>query len=198
MFSRPTITGTSCVSRRTNSLPSSLLIKTFYSELRDDIVLVGAVNNISFTFPSFNPLTQPENVVDSVFCDAYNLPASCTGSKVCQCVHRLKVKKDAIVELIIVDETPAVGTLNHPFHLHGYELFVVGMGQHPDKLPMTLQLARQMMRARSFNQNPYAQRPIKDTISIPSKGYTVFRFKADNPGWWLLHCHYGKHRMDNF
>jgi hypothetical protein len=33
---------------------------------------------------------------------------------------------------------------------------------------------------------------MKDTISIPSKGFTIIRFKADNPGWWLLHCHYGE------
>ncbi len=31
--------------------------------------------------------------------------------------------------------------------------------------------------------------PLKDTVQIPSGGYTIFRFYADNPGVWLLHCH---------
>ena len=31
--------------------------------------------------------------------------------------------------------------------------------------------------------------PIKDTVQIPSGGYTIFRFLAENPGIWLLHCH---------
>lgn len=76
----------------------------------------------------------------------------------------------------------------------------MGMGQHPDKIPMTVELAKQMMmarvqrlpRIRSKSKTFY---PIKDTISIPSKGYTIFRFKADNPGFWLLHCHFGKKHL---
>ena len=31
--------------------------------------------------------------------------------------------------------------------------------------------------------------PLKDTVTIPSGGYTIIRFIADNPGVWLLHCH---------
>jgi FtsP/CotA-like multicopper oxidase with cupredoxin domain len=38
----------------------------------------------------------------------------------------------------------------------------------------------------------YEPNVIKDTLSVPSNGYVIFRFKADNPGWWLLHCHFGK------
>ncbi len=30
---------------------------------------------------------------------------------------------------------------------------------------------------------------IKDTVSIPFEGYTIMRFRADNPGYWLFHCH---------
>ncbi len=32
-------------------------------------------------------------------------------------------------------------------------------------------------------------RPIKkDSIAIPTMGYVVIRFKADNPGLWQLNC----------
>lgn len=31
--------------------------------------------------------------------------------------------------------------------------------------------------------------PLKDTVTIPAGGYTVIRFYAENPGFWLLHCH---------
>ncbi|CAM4771364.1 unnamed protein product [Rotaria magnacalcarata] len=30
---------------------------------------------------------------------------------------------------------------------------------------------------------------VGDSFTIPSKGYVVFRFKANNPGPWLFHCH---------
>merc|ERR1711935_523368 len=31
--------------------------------------------------------------------------------------------------------------------------------------------------------------PMKDTVLVPAQGYTVVRFRSDNPGVWLLHCH---------
>ena len=37
------------------------------------------------------------------------------------------------------------------------------------------------------------KRPRKDTVIIPTGGYVVIRFKPDNPGWWLLHCHIEPH-----
>lgn len=86
----------------------------------------------------------------------------------------------------------AVNTINHPFHLHGHKLFVMDMGQHPDKSPMTVAKAKKLtFTRRKSSLDKTRKHLIKDTISIPSKGYTIFRFKADNPGWWLLHCHYG-------
>lgn len=67
--------------------------------------MVGAINNISFTFPSFSLLTQPEKLDEQLFCDEFNLPESCRDKQLCPCVHRLKVKLNATVELIVVDET---------------------------------------------------------------------------------------------
>lgn len=29
---------------------------------------------------------------------------------------------------------------------------------------------------------------IKDTFALPLQGYTIFRFIADNPGFWAIHC----------
>ena len=30
---------------------------------------------------------------------------------------------------------------------------------------------------------------LKDTVSVARRGYVVLRFRADNPGLWMLHCH---------
>lgn len=64
------------------------------------------------------------------------------------------------------------------------------MGQDPVK-PMTIPIAKQMIAANKKLKIPRKKYPVKDTISIPSKGFTIFRIKANNPGWWLMHCHYG-------
>jgi FtsP/CotA-like multicopper oxidase with cupredoxin domain len=73
--------------------------------------------------------------------------------------------------------------LNHPFHLHGYGLHVVGMGQHPLKIPMTVRLAQNMFKTKRLPVMPLnSYPPLKDTVSVPSRGYTVVRFRANNPG----------------
>jgi L-ascorbate oxidase len=33
--------------------------------------------------------------------------------------------------------------------------------------------------------------PLKDTVTVPVGGYTIIRFRANNPGAWLFHCHLG-------
>lgn len=76
-----------------------------------------------------------------------------------------------------------VGSVNHPFHLHGNPFVVIGMGQHPDGVPMTLDRAYELDRTNRLNRNlQNLQPPIKDTISIPSRGYAVIRVLATNPG----------------
>ena len=36
----------------------------------------------------------------------------------------------------------------------------------------------------------------KDTIIVPSGGYVVVEFIADNPGYWFLHCHIEPHQLE--
>ena len=37
--------------------------------------------------------------------------------------------------------------------------------------------------------------PRKDTLMIPSGGYAVERIRANNPGWWFMHCHIEMHLL---
>lgn len=76
-------------------------------DLRNDLVLVGAINNITMTFPPFSLLTQPEEIKEGMFCDEKSIPERCTknGIQLCPCIHRLKIELNSIVELVIVDET---------------------------------------------------------------------------------------------
>lgn len=77
----------------------------FLADLNTNLTIVGAINNLSLVFPDYPPLTQPSNIDESQFCDDLNWPAKCAGNRLCPCVHRLKVKFNSIVELIIVDES---------------------------------------------------------------------------------------------
>ncbi|KAG7307502.1 hypothetical protein JYU34_007701 [Plutella xylostella] len=65
------------------------------------------------------------------------------------------------------------------------------MGRSPDKnikkinLKHALDLDRKGLLNRQYNLPPH-----KDTIAVPNNGYVVIRLKADNPGYWLFHCHF--------
>jgi len=36
----------------------------------------------------------------------------------------------------------------------------------------------------------------KDTVMLNKNGYTVVRFRTNNPGKWFFHCHIEFHAMD--
>ncbi|KAJ2008173.1 ferroxidase fet3 [Coemansia thaxteri] len=64
---------------------------------------------------------------------------------------------------------------SHPFHIHGHNFFIMVRGTI-DKNPKNRLVA-----------GPYPVR--RDTITIPPQSYAIVRFRADNPGVWLMHCH---------
>lgn len=35
----------------------------------------------------------------------------------------------------------------------------------------------------------------KDTVLVPAGGYVIVYFRADNPGYWLMHCHIELHQL---
>lgn len=153
----------------------------------------SALNNISFIFPSFSLLTQTDQLSDDLFCDVDNLPQQCDGKKLCHCTQLMRVELDAVVEFVLVDEIRFVNRMNHPFHMHGYGLTVTDMAQVPGTA-MTVDLYKELERTKQLPKVPEGHiPPIKDTISIPTAGYAVFRFRANNPGFWLLHCHFDHH-----
>lgn len=74
----------------------------------------------------------------------------------------------------------------HPFHLHGHDFWVLSA------------------YSSTFNWGSYTPwedpeppggrydlsgAPKKDTVYVPRRGYAVLRWRADNPGIWMFHCH---------
>ncbi|KAJ8080638.1 laccase, multicopper oxidase, benzenediol:oxygen oxidorectuctase [Marasmius tenuissimus] len=64
------------------------------------------------------------------------------------------------------------GTGAHPFHLHGHNFDVI-----------------RQTNATEFN----FKNPSRHDVFPINGGNTTFRFKADNPGAWFLHCHIDWH-----
>ncbi|XP_003699567.2 uncharacterized protein LOC100881299 [Megachile rotundata] len=159
-----------------------------------DIIVLGIMDNIQFVFPPSPPLSQYEDLPPNQFCDSENLPDDCSGN--CSCTHVLKIPLDAVVEVILIDVS-GIPELFHPFHLHGYAFRVLSMGQPlgppTNESLISLDYVKELDSETNLNRN-FDNPPGKDTIVLPNNGYAVIRFRANNPGFWLFHCHFIFHQ----
>lgn len=140
-------------------------------------------------FPDFPLLTQPENIDESEFCNENSTVGEhCFDNKflvACRCLHVLKVNLNSIVELVLLNVDDLIA---HPVHLHGYKFHVLDIGMFERK-PEPGKLRSGLIPNESSVKDP----PYKDTVVLPYPGYTRLRFRADNPGYWLMHCHFDWH-----
>lgn len=142
--------------------------------------LAASMNNISFTvpgvdileayyyqtegiftkdFPRFPPLVF--NFTSDYLPLEYEIPQP--GTKV------IVLKYNSTVELVF-QNTNVVGSIDHPMHLHGYNFYIVGSGLgnfNEERDPLTFNLV-----------DP----PQRNTVIVPINGWSVVRFRANNPG----------------
>ncbi|KAJ8873337.1 hypothetical protein PR048_026971 [Dryococelus australis] len=74
---------------------------------------------------------------------------------------------------------------DHVFHLHGQSFHVVGATQL--ERPVSLEEAKEKDTEGKLLRRNLVNPVLKDTVSIPHDGVLALRFKASNPGYWLLH-----------
>ncbi|KAF5019004.1 hypothetical protein F66182_9022 [Fusarium sp. NRRL 66182] len=87
--------------------------------------------------------------------------------------HSFVLERDEIVQVVLNNRDDG----RHPFHLHGHHFQV---------------LHRSDDDAGDFDgsEESFAKTPMRrDTVVVNGNGNVVLRFKADNPGVWLFHCH---------
>ncbi|OCK75595.1 multicopper oxidase, partial [Lepidopterella palustris CBS 459.81] len=82
------------------------------------------------------------------------------------------LNKGDIVQIIL----NSADSGKHPFHLHGHA-FQVAVRSEADEGPYVTDIAMPPTPMR------------RDTIMVNPNGNFVLRFRADNPGIWLFHCH---------
>ncbi|KAF2288557.1 hypothetical protein GH714_008528 [Hevea brasiliensis] len=151
--------------------------------------VVASINNVTFVMPTTALLqahffnisgvfttdfpANPRHVFNYTGSGPANLQTT-NGTK----VYRLKY--NSTVQLVMQD-TGTIAPENHPVHLHGFNFFVVGRGlgnYNPKKDPQNFNLV-----------DP----PERNTVGVPTGGWTAIRFRADNPGVWFMHCHLEVH-----
>ena len=137
-------------------------------------------------------------------------PVDCGKAAGCKCTFIDSLPLNEVVQLVFVNILPdAMFETHHGVHLHGHNFAVLKMG-FPEHNETTGEWSKptedivcdtnlcadakwKKGHPKKMNlKNP----PIKDNVMVPSRGYTVIRFKTDNPGFWLLHCHADIHLME--
>lgn len=90
-----------------------------------------------------------------------------------------------LIKLFII--AAQVTRITHPFHMHGYAFRVLSMDQPLGPYSSTgnsttidVNFVKQLDRRGKIRRNFNAAS--KDTLAVPNNGYTVIRFRANNPG----------------
>ena len=147
-------------------------------------------------------------------------------AEVCTCIHVREIftspnrspmdnndKSVVMVFSAIGNLTVRNRNLAHPVHLHGHRFYIVhvGHGQYSNDNGSLTENTRDVACDNDLCVNPSWQNEMaseflngkvrasavqKDTVLVPAGGYVVVAFKAENPGYWLLHCHIGVHLLE--
>ncbi|KAL6337008.1 hypothetical protein AAG906_036322 [Vitis piasezkii] len=149
----------------------------------------ASVNNISFILPSVSIMQAyffgQNGVYTTDFPTFPPVPFNYTGTPpnntmVSNGTRVVVLPFNTSVELVMQD-TSILGAESHPFHLHGYNFYVVGQGignYDPNTDPANFNLVDPVER---------------NTFGVPAGGWVAIRFQADNPGVWFMHCHLDVH-----
>lgn len=143
--------------------------------------LAASINNISFVYPEVDILQAyyyktSEALLGEII--SSNPPVLFNYTADYQDLRLELTRKGTSIKYleynseveIVFQGTSLVAGLDHPMHLHGYSVYVVGWGFgnfDTEKDPLTYNLV-----------DP----PLCNTVVVPKDGWVAVRFKADNPG----------------
>ncbi|MBA0735614.1 hypothetical protein Gogos_019448 [Gossypium gossypioides] len=151
--------------------------------------VVASINNVTFVMPKISLLQAHFFNISGVFTSDFpgNPPApfnytttQVTNFATKQGTRLYRLGYNDTVQLVLQD-TGMITPENHPLHLHGFNFFEVGRG---------LGNFNSKEDPKKFNLVDPVER---NTIGVPSGGWTAIRFRADNPGVWFMHCHLEVH-----
>ncbi|CCH60741.1 hypothetical protein TBLA_0D02370 [Henningerozyma blattae CBS 6284] len=132
-------------------------------------------NNITYTRPNIpvlsTVLTAPKDLLFNPAIYGTNINVNI-------------LKPNSIVEIVLNNQDPG----RHPFHIHGHNFQII------QKSPIRDDETDELPYDEAHPLLPIPAFPIvRDTAIVEPNGHLVIRFKADNPGVWIFHCHVNWH-----
>ncbi|KAH8656996.1 Cupredoxin [Tricladium varicosporioides] len=123
-------------------------------------------NNITYVFPKvptlYTVMSAGNNAVNPLVYGEFT--------------HSFVLAKHQVIEIVVNN----LDSGKHPFHLHGHNFQTIVRSDEDAGV----------FDAKNSSQIQYPAIPMRrDTLVLHPNGHMVMRFKADNPGVWLFHCH---------
>ncbi|GLT93936.1 hypothetical protein SLE2022_117040 [Rubroshorea leprosula] len=159
----------------------------------DGYRVLASLNNISFVNPAIDILEAYYRNISGIYkTDFPDIPPvffnftadDLTTSNYTYTEQATKVKVlnyNESVEIIFQGTNVIYGGEDHPMHLHGFKFYLIGSG---------VGIYKNDTSTSSYN---LFDPPRANTIVVPKNGWATVRFRADNPGVWLMHCHFERH-----
>lgn len=137
-----------------------------------DVSMENLGNGVNYAFFNNITYTTPKVPVLGTVLSSGELA---TNAYIYGNTHSVVLQKDEVVDIVLNNHDAG----RHPFHLHGHVFQLIARGEESevdvDYDPANVTLP----------QYPMA----RDTVFVYPHSYIVMRFKADNPGVWMFHCH---------
>ena len=170
----------------------------------------SSINGNKFMYP-VEPFSQIKAVPENLSCQ----DESCAFPDVgCVCTNIMDIPFNRTVQFVLTNFEPEMGGMfayigSHTIHLHGHQFAVLKMGfaeynettalftdHNPD-----IVCPNRLCKSPRWNGQPpvdlnLEDPPIKNTVTLPPRGYVVIRFRSTNPGYWNMHCHASTHHME--
>ncbi|KAK0393700.1 hypothetical protein QR680_000360 [Steinernema hermaphroditum] len=186
--------------------------KHFTEGYQEHFYSMVSENGHPFRYPTSMPHYNMDrmNEVTKVCDPKCPLSTSNPRDPKCGCYYNYSFKTNDIVQMTMYNMFRPGEILSdtaHAMHFHGFHFYVMKMGFPTydqkgiinvtntdipcnDKTWPCNALPWSDANWMDGNVSGMAKNPsLRDTIVIPPGGYTVIRFRASNPGWWLAHCH---------
>ncbi|XP_033743268.1 L-ascorbate oxidase-like isoform X2 [Pecten maximus] len=166
-----------------------------------------SVNGKRFVRPSVPLQLLPQGNGTHIACDA----VECRD--LCDCTNIVKLGINNTIQLVLLNMDTSRAGLSHGIHIHGHQVHVLKVG-YPKYDNSTGRITEQnadilcdtpVCNNASWQNSSWAggnlpeanlvNPALKDTVLLPRQGYVVVRFKAENPGFWFVHCHMEPHQI---
>ncbi|KAJ2158578.1 ferroxidase fet3 [Coemansia sp. RSA 552] len=156
-----------------------------------DLTLTGALFTDGVTRDVINNITYAQPLIPTLY-------SALTMGELAQQpeiygpqTHALILRHNEYIELTVQNPN----SIPHPMHMHGHAFQLIEYGPI-DPIRYSWLNVTENVDPSALNVPPtrFSQWPMRrDTVVVPPWRYAKLRFRADNPGTWLFHCHMDIH-----